>query len=214
MSKTFRFYSEYNLPVLLGIKAHNIKELVEHIKTVPAGSIYYHTHRFLKEHHYLVPEPPNDFAYWIRNVLNKRELGEITASINIVSLKKIEDVRKRLLDVFDQFKNKQAFDIYCSPGDEFQFMSCRTFCMPLELKATGIKEFADTLEKAPVSTLYYHIFETRLRLGTDSNDFAIWFRRNGETELADKISLLDPYTTTLEGLREKIINLVRSYAGH
>jgi len=214
MSKTFHFYSEYNLPVLLGIKAHNINELVENLKTIPDSSIYYHTHRFLKQHHFLIPEPPNDFAYWVRNVLNQRELGEIVASINIASLKSIEEIRATLLSSFEKIRDKDSFSINCSKGDEFQFMSCKTFCMPLRLKASTLIEFADILEKAPISTFYYHIFETQLRHGKDINDFAKWFKRIGKTELAEKIAILDPYTTTLEGLREDIIKLVRYYDRH
>jgi hypothetical protein len=49
-------------------------------------------------------------------------------------------------------------------------------------------------------------------LGTGENDFSIWFRESlGEEKLASEISRIDPYTYTLEGLRNKIIRIVSEY---
>jgi hypothetical protein len=211
MSKAFHFYSEYNLPILLGIKARNVHELLENIKTVPPGSIYYHTHRFLKMHHYLVPEPPNDFSYWLRNTLNLRELGEKVASVNIASMKSLEELRSKMIDVIDSFHSKEAYTLHCPEGDEFQFMSCKTFCMPLNRSASNLKEFVSILENITINSFYYHVFETQLRLNKSRNDFAEWFEKIGEKELAEQVSTLDPYTKTLEGLRQSIITLVKKY---
>jgi len=211
MSKSFHFYAEFNLPVLLGIKTRTINGLLENLKTIPDSSVYYHTHRFLKQHHYLVPEPPNDFSYWIRNVLNMRELGELIASINISTYKSIEDLRAGLISKIENFLNKEAYEINCNEVDSFQFMSCKSFCIPLRYKASNLKEFADILENITVNSFYYHIFETQLRLGRQRNDFSEWFDSIGKKELAEKVSSLDPYTTTLEGLRKNIIKLAREY---
>jgi hypothetical protein len=53
MSPVFHFYTRFNLPVLLGLKARTVPELLAGIRAVPGASIYYHTHRFLQQHHYL-----------------------------------------------------------------------------------------------------------------------------------------------------------------
>ncbi|RPI18923.1 MAG: hypothetical protein EHM58_03435 [Ignavibacteriae bacterium] len=211
MSKPFHFYTEYNLPLLLGIKSSNIRNLLENIRTVPDASIYYHTHRFLQQHHFLVPEPPNDFAYWIRNVLNLTELGEATASINIASLNNINDVRQKLIKTIEDYSSKDSSQANCVKGTEFQFMSCKTFCLPLDCHAKDLNEFAEQLESISINTFYYHIFETQLRLGKNKNDFADWFETLGYHELAKRVSSLDPYTTTLNGLREDILTLIKTY---
>jgi len=70
--------------LLLGRTAHTIPELLEGITEIPESSIYYHTHKFLHQHHYLSPEPPNDFAYWVTEVLNIPDLGEKISSVDIV----------------------------------------------------------------------------------------------------------------------------------
>ena len=71
----FKFYTQLHIPELTGLKAANLQELLDLIKTVPGSVIYHHTHRFLQQHQYLSPEPPNDFAYWITGILGEEELG-------------------------------------------------------------------------------------------------------------------------------------------
>jgi hypothetical protein len=72
----FRFNTKVDQTILLGKKARNIQELYSGIRTTPDASIYFHTHKFLQQHHYLSPEPPNDFAYWAANEPSyARELG-------------------------------------------------------------------------------------------------------------------------------------------
>jgi len=59
-----------------------------------------------------------------------------------------------------------------------------------------------------VSVVYYHTFEAMLRLGRKKGDFALWVEDQlGLPELAQKISTLDPYMTTLESVRTRIIRL-------
>ncbi len=90
MNPPFYFYSQADMVFLLGIKAKDPAELLDGISKVPVYSIYHHTHRFLQQHHYLSPEPPNDFAYWLTSILNLRELGEAMASIDIVRWKSMK----------------------------------------------------------------------------------------------------------------------------
>ncbi|MEW6193392.1 MAG: DUF5752 family protein [Bacillota bacterium] len=212
MSGPFRFYTQYHLVTLLGLKARNPVELLEGIKTVPASSIYYHTHRFLQQHHYLSPEPPNDFAYWLANILNMKELGELFASVDTAGFRNMEELRAEFVRILTGYLAGNKYAVDCPPGQEFYFSACRTFILPVSYTARNLKEFAEILSKISVYSLYFHIFESRLRLAKGENDFAAWFRSIGKPELAEELGRLDPYTITLEGLREKIVGLVRKYA--
>jgi len=210
MTVPFRFYSQAHLVKVLGEKAHNIAELLEGIKTVPGSSIYYHTHRFLQQHHYLSPEPPNDFAYWVGNILNQAKLSEAIASVDTVSFVKIENLRQAFVRIITEYGPDRQ-DAMCATGQEFYFRSCQTFVFPTNHEAGSLEEFLDQIQKVTVHSLYFHMFEAPLRLKKEESDFVAWFRGLGEEDLAKKLARLDPYTMTLEGLRKRIADLVRNH---
>jgi septum formation topological specificity factor MinE len=207
----FYFFSELHLVRLLGVKAKNPCELLEHVKQVPPAAIYYHTHRFLQQHHYLSPEPPNDFAYWVTNILGLEALGESLASVDIVRFATIDELRNEFIRILSDYiaKGKYCFD--CETGEEFHFMSCITVVIPTPYVAHTLQEFLEIIPKLSIYSLYFHVFEARMRLRNAENDFSRWFRDSGQIKLAEELSRLDPYTITLEGLREKIIKAVSKY---
>jgi hypothetical protein len=213
MSEPFRFYARLNLVELLGRRAATVCELLAGIRDVPGASIYHHTHRFLQQHHFLSPEPPNDFAYWISGTLGLDDVGERLASVNTVRYRRINDLRARYVELLEEVvaARRNSWPV-CQEGEEFHFMSCRTFITPLPAVAADAREFLDILRRISVNSLYYHVFESRLRLGNGANDFAVWFEARGEHDLAAALSRLDPYTITLDGLRREIIRLVECHA--
>jgi len=210
----FQFYTKLDQTILLGIQAKNAVDLLAGIRSVPQNSIYHHTHRFLQRHHYLSPEPPNDFAYWITAMINDDALGEQLASIDVVQFHSITELRDAFIGVLDEH-NRSAEKIRdCIRGEEFQFMATRTFVIATPLTANTLGEFRDTLRTVSFKALYYHMFDARLRLAQGENDFSRWFRDLGYPALAEAVSRLDPYNTTLEGLRTDILELVGNYDSH
>ena len=79
-TEPFRLHTRLHLSELTGLKAATLNELLELIKTVSGSCIYQHTHRFLQQHQYLSPEPPNDFAYWVSTVLGEDRLAETSST--------------------------------------------------------------------------------------------------------------------------------------
>ena len=59
-----------------------------------------------------------------------------------------------------------------------------------------------------INSIYFHIFESRLRLKKKENDFQNWFNEIGEARIAMKLSNFDPYTMTLDNLRKKILSII------
>lgn len=211
MSNPFKFYTHFHLVRSLGIKARNPVELLDELKEIPISSIYYHTHRFLEKHHYLSPEPPNDFAYWLWNILNQKDLGELFASVDIVNFRDMEEVKLEFIKILEEYISRGKRIVNCPEGQEFHFMSCITIILPTPYVAHDLKEFIEILDKISIYSLYFHIFEAPMRLRRGANDFATWFRSMGEDKLAEEISKLSLYTMTLEGLRKKIVKLASKY---
>jgi hypothetical protein len=213
-STEFRFSTKLDQTILLGKKAANVSELLEGIKTVPDSSIYLHTHKFLQQHHFLSPEPSNDFAYWVANVLNETVLGENLSSIDITQCHKISDLRNRFIEIIAAYLRCAYRPVAAPPGQEFYFMSSQTFVLQTAHVAHNLAEFKEILKKVSIHSLYYHVFDAYLRMEQEENDFSVWLRRMGEKELADKVRSLDPYMDTLESLRQKIIRLVDIHGKH
>jgi len=205
----FRFYSRTHLTEMTGLKAKNLHEFVDILKKAPDGVIYYHTHNFLEQHHYLTPEPSNDFAVWVSDALGDEVLGERLASVDTFGFPNLGALRDRLVGIIEEYLATGSNFREAMPGREFHFMKSVSVILPTPYAAHDLREFAETLRKISLGSLYLHVFESRLRLGRGLNDFSIWMQdRLGEAELGEEIARLDPYTYTLEGLRLALIQLI------
>lgn len=207
----FIFCTRLNLSELTGLKAATLEQLLSLIREVSGSCIYHHTHRFLQQHQYLSPEPPNDFAYWVAQVLGEGELAEQLASIDTVQFTHIKDLRENIVMTIENYlkENPSAKLRFAGEEEEFHFVKSISFVLPTPYRAYDLKEFADALNKVTFDSIYFHIFEARLRLGKNSNDFSRWFEQAlGEKRLADDILKLDPYTYTLDKLRNTLIRLI------
>jgi hypothetical protein len=208
----FYFKTKLDQTLLLGIKARNVQGLLEGLRHVPDSSVYYHTHRFLEQHHFLSPEPPNDFAYWISEELGDDVLGEQLSSVDIIQFRTIGQLREKLITTLENYLDSAERLSFSPAGQEFHFMASRAFVFPTGHVAHDLREFPDELGRVSINSIYYHVFDAKLRLEQGDNDFSEWFLSLGKPELADRLRTLDPYAHTLEGLRKRIIAMVRTNA--
>ena len=90
-------------------------------------------------------------------------------------------------------------------------MACRTFVLPTAYVAHDLIQFAEVLARVSIGSVYFHMFDAKLRLKSGENDFSRWFRDQGKFVLANETKRLDPYSYTLDGLRQRIVALVRQH---
>ena len=208
----FQFYTSLILQESTGLRASTLSTLAKLLRTVPDSCIYYHTHHFLLQHHYLTPEPTNDFAYWVTEVLGEEPLGELLASIDILEHASLQSLRQALAGTVEKYLTEAptAHLRFVSEGEEFFFVKSVHVVMPTPYRASTLGEFAHALEHVSVRSLYFHIFDARLRVGRPTNDFAIWIADQlGLKALGENISRLDPYIHTLDTLRAILLSLIR-----
>ncbi len=205
----FEFSTRLTLTKLTGRRASDLAGLLEHLRAVPLSVVFHHTHHFLVQHQHLNPEPPNDFAYWVTNVLQESWLGERLAAIDTVQFAHLRDLRARLVQVIESYL-EQTRELRVAPaGEEFHFMDAVSFTFPTRHRASSLAEFAEQLRGVGAASIGFHLFEARLRVERDDNDFSRWLEDQlGERELADAIRRLDPYTITTEGLRQRLLGLI------
>jgi len=205
----FRFSNEAHLTELTGLSARNLHELVDVLKEAPDAIVYYHTHHFLEQHHYLTPEPSNDFAVWVSDALGDEILGERLASVDTFGFPNLGALKERLVAVIEEHLSHGSNFREAMPGMEFHFMKSVSIILPTSYVVHDLREFVEALRKISLGSLFLHVFGSRLRLGRGQNDFSTWLQDSlDETELAEEIERLDPYTYTLEGLRSALIQLV------
>lgn len=207
----FVFYSRLHLTELTGIIARNVPDLLKHMHTVGGACIYQHTHHFIQRRQFLAPEPPNDFGYWISEVLGDKYLGEEINSIDLMAHMTIRSIREAMIERIEAAlkERPQLKKLEAPAGRGFAFLKSVSFAFPTRYKAATLKQFAECLKKVTLSSIHFHVFEARLRIGKQTNDFSLWFETSlGKKELADRIAKLDPYSQTDERLRAQILKLI------
>ena len=208
-TESFEFQSRLNLTLLTGLRSRDLAELLEQLRTAPGAVIYHHTHHFLVQHQFLSPEPPNDFAYWISNILLEERLGEELAAIDLLRFHRLHDLRDALVAVIANHMERASEVRAAPPGMEFHFMRSVSFILPTGLRVHDLREFHDALEHVSLSSIAYHMFDARLRLERGDNDFSNWIENTlKETSVAAALRTLDPYTHTEEGLRRRILTAI------
>ena len=136
-------------------------------------------------------------------------MGEQLASINTHEYSTIAGIRGAFVEVLRSYLRTGRPSREAEPGEEFYFIRSHSFVFPTPYVVRDLKGFVDALRKATISSLYFHMFEAKLRLARGGNDFSFWLETSlQEKALAQWIARLDPYTHTMEQLRSTIIRLV------
>jgi hypothetical protein len=211
-AQPFKFQTSLVLQESTGLRASTLGTLARLLRSVPDSSIYYHTHYFVLQHHYLTPEPTNDFAYWVAQVLGEEPLGELLASIDILEHASLQSLRDALAGTIERYlqQYRVARLKFVSEGEEFFFLKSVHVVAPTPYTASTLSEFAHALEHISIHSLYFHIFDARLRVGRSTNDFALWLSEQlGLKALGEDVSRLDPYAYSLDTLRAILLSLVR-----
>jgi len=205
----FRFYTSSILIKLTGEKASTIHELLEGIKHVTGASIFHHTHHSFRGHHFIPSLHQNDFAYWVSNILQEKELGERLASINIYEYTDIHSLREEIIRIIEWYLSKWHEERSVQEGREFHFYEAVSIVMATDYLAWTLKEFCEALKKVSLQSVYYHFFQSRLRLKVKRSDFAYWIDDSLQRpDIAKKIDAIDIYMYTLEDIRKKIIEII------
>lgn len=205
----FQFVTASYLVRIGNQESASLLELQKGIKDCSDGSIFYHTFQSLGRHHFLTEGFSNDFAQWVLGACNQPALAERLASLDIrdyVSLAELRGDLRRILNEFCEANPREAqqagFEAFC-------FCETVEEELPLERQAWTLEEFRDGLKELGHASLQFHFITSRLRLHLRSNDFSQWLSKQlGLKEVSRRVDQIDIYTTTLDGARARIIEIV------
>jgi hypothetical protein len=209
----FRFYTSLGLVELTGQMARNASELLEIVRKADDSSVFYHTHRYFREYHFVRGECSSDFGQWAYDSMQEMTLGEKLTGIDILDYTDIPSLRSAIIAAIDDYINSGARVRDAPSGKEFHLCRLVSVIMPTRYIASNRDEFLHALKVININSIYYHLFEARLRLGRKTNDFSLWAEETMENpSVARRIESLDPYTHTLEELRSEIIGAITGEA--
>jgi hypothetical protein len=209
-SQPFRFKKSIYLVEVVGQKARNLSEFMRALSIVDRSAIFFHLHQPMLVSPQAQLEYPNDFAYWMAKELGNYILAEKFANLEPFRVQDLEEIRRDMVSQISQQLVHEQDGKSVVLGREFVFCRARSIVLDSGLEASNLKEFRDALKRVDINSVYYHLVESKLRLGRKTNDFAGWLQAIGEDELANEAGMLDPYLTTLEGNRNGLIKLVEA----
>ena len=141
----------------------------------------------------------------------KRNSGGLLYSIDTIQYTSIRELRDEIVRTIESYivQHPRSLHKFATPGEEFHFVKSVSFIFQTPYTASDLKEFQAVLQRVTINSIYFHMFEARLRIGQGANDFSNWLEDGlSEKKLANKIASLDPYTHTMENLRITLIKLI------
>jgi hypothetical protein len=197
----FVFQGAYYPKMYSKLKASNLVQLAGAIEKADKYSIFYHIFHPIFTSHLVAEDLPNDFAVWIDQSLGLRELAEKIADIPGAEPRDAEDVRKELIEIINSYKSVRE------GLRPFVFVSCYPIVYDTGKRASTLAEFLDTIATIDPRAVVWHFVSKRILGMSKKNDFSAWLEENfGLTDVASKLSIIDPQTyTDEERLRDDII---------
>jgi hypothetical protein len=206
----FRFTDYEGLVMPTGLRAGNLRELIDRVRSVPLEVIHHHLHRTPLSHRFGVWDYPNDFALWAARSLEDLALAEKLASLDPYAFTSLEATREAIVDLLEEHLDGLPNVPWSRPGFEFHFATGYFIALPGEREVWTVAELRNALSEVPLSSLYYHFHEARLRVaGDESDDFSRWIEEQfGAHPAVAPLRGIDFFFYSLEDLRQRILMIL------
>lgn len=209
-SKPFYFNSESHLTRIGRERATNLNELLQGLKSCPDASIFYHTFQTLREHHYIRGGFSNDFAQWAFAACNEAGLAERLAAVDVRDFTSIPEIRKHIVDTVESYLHANPAAGTRPSFESFYFCASAAVVTPTPFVANTLPEFGDALRQVSLECIHHHFITARLRPPLTRNDFSVWLEEElNLASLAERLNRIDIYTSTLNDVRHRILQLVQ-----
>ena len=207
-TRPFRFAGCVELRQTLDVHALDERELMNRIAEVPAGSIFFHTFGYFLRHRAFTTAYGNDFARWAALEIGDRALAERLAVVDPFAFTTVEALREYLVTILQEHLRGREAEARVEFDRGFHFQQSHVVEVPLGVAAETLVEFRAGLATVDESAIYLHTVETRAR-ERRAEAFSEWLRESLELPaLAERFERIDPYLTTLERIRGRLLGLV------
>jgi Family of unknown function (DUF5752) len=208
-TQPFQFVLAAYLTRVTNQKATNLDELRLCLEHASDNSIFYHTFQSLSRYHFLTEGFSNDFAQWVLAAVNRPELAEQLASLDVRDYTSLSGLRGDLRRLVTDYCEANPRNANQSAFEPFYFSESVVVTVPVAVEARTLAEFREALARLSHASFYNHFIASRLRLQLATNDFSNWFDQGLEApDLARRANYIDIYTNTLDSARDELLGLV------
>jgi hypothetical protein len=117
-----------------------------------------------------------------------------------------------MVEIIEEYISSNPYDNSTVLEKEFRFKQSVRTDFPVVYQARDLREFTEDLRKISPCSLYFHVFESRLRLNPGIVDFSRWLKEEmGEDELSLEVSTIDLHKPTLEEIRSSLIRVIEKH---
>lgn len=206
----FQFSECITMVMPTGAKASNLREFLYILKGVDKNVIFHHLYQFFQKHDFQIWDYPNDFARWAAESLNDFALAEKLSNLDPYRYYSIEELREIIVDIIEEHIWEIPSIPWARPGFEFYFNDSLSIVLPTQIVVNNLSDFEKALTQVSSNSIYFHFFESRIRLHKDTDDFSLWIEDNFNCPQAvKKIRNIDYYLCSLEEIRQLIIDIIR-----
>jgi len=202
------------IAIATGEKAQNIREMHHQLmRTTDEGVMYYHFWGGLLRPHFVDPEYQNHFAGWAYHDLHDRRLAEKLSIINPAHYSSIEELRQRVIEVFEARMDEDGAASRVEAEHPFFFMRSQIVVFDTRLRVDTPEAFTGLIPDLTLGSLFYHFIDSRRRSPSGGDDFSEWLKGWGGRyqELIDEIKTVDPYFNSLFELRDDLAAIFASH---
>ena len=209
----FTFYKARYHFELTGLKARDLPELIEVIKDVDESVIFNHIHHALLDYHFLPPEYPNDFSYWIADVLHEPALAERLADLDLRELNDPESLRKKIIKTIEDYVAMHDVGGRAGIGQEFHFVRCISVVFPTKTVARNLNDVLEIIKESDdLDSIFYYFIASRLLGGGHYRALSDWVLKEDSHELMEKLDNLYPYGfANLNAMKIEVVKIIEGY---
>lgn len=202
-----RFRKVLFIPEALGLFADNVEQMLKLMLVVDTYSIYYHLHHPYFSRTTVRPDYPGGFSIWAGKIASEPLLAERLSGISPLEFRgDLTALRMQYVRIISQYLLDRPVPRHAPEGREFAFCTTRLMVASTPLQATTPQELLEGIAKTNSMAIFAHVYDSPMRLGRPENDFSAWLRHSAQRpDLADALSRVDPYSDSIEGVRERLI---------
>ena len=201
------------IAIATGRRAQTLKELRDHLQSVPVGSIYHHFWGHLLEARFDEPEFNNDIAAWVRHALHDKALAERLAVIDPTDFPDLEALRQELIDVIEERLDESDYVTWSRSDQQFEFIHSQIVVFDTRRRVERPEDFTELLPHISASSVFYHFIDARRRNDERIDDLCAWMGsfEDGYAGLKERLAEVDPFFATLTELRDQLSAAFRDY---